>query len=108
MIRKGNEKMLSSKTMVVLRNLRFVENSREEWFNRELRIHFSYEVLRDHENDVAWLKARVSENVPEFEFRFHSNDPLPLEISAAILRELQLTNLIPMNQHWISSAATRV
>jgi hypothetical protein len=100
--------MLTAKTVVVLRKLGFVENFREEWFNRERRIHFSYEVLRDHDNDVAWLKERVLENVPEFEFRFHSNDPLSLEVCFAILQELQLSNLTPANQHWVSRAVARI
>jgi hypothetical protein len=82
----------------------FQDPKRMTWINPDRRMCFSYSVIRDH-ND-AWLEGRLLEDVPESEFRFHSNRELPLESCMAILEEMKLSHLIPVNRHWIYDTRT--
>jgi hypothetical protein len=84
----------------ILKTHGFFENpKRMVWISRNRRICFSDSVIRDH--DYSWLEERLLEDVPESEFRFHSNRELSLEACMAILTELELSHLTPVNRPWI-------
>lgn len=75
------------------------EQKRMAWINRDRRLWFSYAVIRDR--DDVWLEERLAEFNPESEFHLHSNHQLSPDGSAAILKELDLSNLTAINRHWI-------
>jgi hypothetical protein len=78
----------------------FQDKKRMAWINLERRLWFSYAVIRDR--DDAWLKERLTEVIPESDFYLHSNHRLKLDGCYAILQELDLMHLNPVNRHWIS------
>ena len=72
---------------------------------RDRRLAISEEALRDH--DVEWLTERLLEDVPEQEFRFHTNRATSEEECHKILAEMRISHLIPVNRRWISKPALR-
>ena len=77
----------------------FQDKKRMAWINRERRLWFSYAIIRDR--DAAWLAERLTESIPETEFHLHSNHQLSRDGCNAILEELDLSDLTPVNRHWI-------
>ena len=74
----------------------FFENqTRLMWINRSRRIAFTEDVIDDH--DCRWLESKLLEDIPEGEFRLHSNRPLAPKVCMEILDELGLSNLLPVN-----------
>jgi len=83
----------------ILREKSFFKNAKDAWINRSRRLWFSHVVIRDH-ND-AWLEERLSEPIPKSEFHLHSDRKLSREVCTAILKELNLSHLTPVNRPWI-------
>ena len=69
------------------------------WVNANRRLAISEEALRYH--DVEWLTERLLEDVPEQEFRFHTNRATSEEECHKILAEMRISHLIPVNRRWI-------
>jgi hypothetical protein len=56
------------------------------------------EALRKSDN---WLESRLLEDIPEGEFRFHTNRAVFAEDCDRVLEELRLSHLIAVNRSWI-------
>jgi hypothetical protein len=68
--------------------------ARELWFNRELRIAFSHQTIR--ETDPRWIERHLAEQVAEGDFVFHFvKPPNDLQNCFKILEEMNLANLRP-------------
>ncbi len=78
----------------ILKNADFAYmQKRMLWISVERRRAFSDESIQDH--DGRWLASKLSEDVPEGEFRFYSNSVWAPEVKMEVLEELGLTGVIP-------------